>query len=72
MFVEINGRILDKRENDRKVLLLKRLLQYEFSELTNKYGFSSEGKDKEDFVFCNKQTGLRVKVSFEQEKGKIV
>ncbi|MGV8169463.1 MAG: hypothetical protein ACP5N3_05390 [Candidatus Nanoarchaeia archaeon] len=72
MFIEIKGRILDKHENDRKVLLLKRLLQYEFSELTKKYGFNSKGKDKDEFVFCNEQTGLKVRVSFEQEKGRIV
>jgi hypothetical protein len=61
MFVEINGIIVDKKEHNRKVLLFKRLLQYEFLEIVRKYDF----KKKEGF-FVHEETGIRVKLVFEE------
>jgi hypothetical protein len=65
MFIEINGVILDKREHDRKVILLKRLMQYELSEVTRKYGFV---KKKE--YFFHEETGIKVKLLFEEPERK--
>jgi hypothetical protein len=65
MFIEINGIILDKREHSRKVLLLKRLLHYEFSEIIRKYDF----KKKENF-FIHEETGIKVKLLFEEAEQK--
>jgi len=67
MFIQINGVFLDKKEHDRKVLLLKRLLQYEFSEIVRKYGFVKKGT-----LFIHEETGLKVKIIFEEIKQKPV
>ena len=65
MFIEIKGIILDKKEYDRKVLLLKRLMQYEFSEIARKYGFVKKGTS-----FVHEETGLEAKLLFEEKEGK--
>lgn len=67
MFVQINGVILDKKENDRKIILLKRLLKYELYESMRKYGFE---KRKEGLF--HKETGLSVKILFEEERGSLI
>jgi hypothetical protein len=65
MFIEINGVILDKREHDRKVLLLKSLIQYELSEAIRKYGF-----EKRKDCYFHKETALSVKLVFEEPEQK--
>lgn len=65
MFIKINGTILDEREYSRKVILLKRLVQFEFSESIGKYGFRKEGN-----YYVHLETGMRVMLLFEKPKGK--
>jgi hypothetical protein len=72
MFIEINGTILDKKEYSRKVILLKRLLKYEFSEIIRKYGFKKckEDKGRCSATFVSEDTFLRVKIVFEEHEQK--
>ncbi|MGV8161882.1 MAG: hypothetical protein ACP5N2_00940 [Candidatus Nanoarchaeia archaeon] len=65
MFVEINGRILDEREYKREVLLLKRLIECECSEVISKYGFKIRKN-----VFVHENTGLKIKLLFEKSEQK--
>lgn len=65
MFIEVNRTFQDKREHERRILLLKRLLQYEFSEISRRYGFT-----KKDSCFIHDETGLRVHLVFEEAEQK--
>jgi hypothetical protein len=60
-FIQINGIILDKNEYEREVLLLRKLIEYEFYEIIRKYGFvKDEGK------YLNKELSLCAKIRFTQ------
>lgn len=65
MFIEVNGRILEKREYEREILLLKRLVEIEFQEVINQYGFRKKGK-----YFLHKKTGLKISLLVEEPEQK--
>ena len=65
MFIKINGTILDEKEYKRKAILLRRLIQFEFSETIGKYGFRKEGN-----YFVHSETGIKVNLLFEEPEGK--
>ncbi len=55
MFIEIEGRILDKRKYDREVLLMKRLLEYEFKEVVNKYALELDDEKNHEEIKSRKR-----------------
>ncbi|MFA6073133.1 MAG: hypothetical protein WC758_03400 [Candidatus Woesearchaeota archaeon] len=61
MFIEVNGRILDKRKYKSDILLLKRLVDYELKDSLKSYGFEK----KEDY-FVHSQYGLKLKLIFKE------
>jgi len=42
-FIKINGRILDEKEYEKEVFLIKKLVEYELAETLRKYGFEKQG-----------------------------
>jgi len=67
MFIQINGRILDEGEYKREIILLKRLIEYELTECSRRYGFERRNR-----VFVHKETGLKAKLVFEEQEWKEV
>jgi hypothetical protein len=65
MFIEVNSTYQDKREYERKILLLKRLLEYELRESARKYGFANARG-----YLLHTETGLRAKLVFEEPEQK--
>jgi hypothetical protein len=69
MFIEINGRILDKRVYQRRIILLKRLLEIDFQEAAKNCGLErrrEEDRRENKNVFLDRETGLRVRIVFEE------
>jgi hypothetical protein len=63
MFIEINGRILNKREYQRRIILIKRLLEADFAEAAKNTGLERRGRH-----FLDRETGLKAELVFEEEK----
>jgi len=61
MFVKTKTTILDKKEYDRKVLLAKNLIKYEFRELMRKYA------DKKGDLFVVTDLSLEIGLFFEEK-----
>lgn len=61
MFIKVKNSILDKKDYDRKILLMKRLIHYEFRELMRKYA------KKEGTKFCVEELSLEVELVFREK-----
>ncbi|PIN81363.1 hypothetical protein COV13_01450 [Candidatus Woesearchaeota archaeon CG10_big_fil_rev_8_21_14_0_10_32_9] len=61
MFVKTKTTILDKKDYDRKVLLMKKLISYEFRELMRKYA------DKKGDLFVVAELSLEIGLFFEEK-----
>jgi len=61
MFVKTKTTILDKKEYDRKVLLMKRLISYEFRELMRKYA------EREGELFYIQALSLEISLKFSEK-----
>ncbi len=61
MFVEVNGRLLDYKDYSERLKQLKQVLESEFSELAETYGFKEINN-----LLVNKELNLAINIEFQR------